>query len=95
MSPPDRARQICDAFNKDVPVAEIADMFGVQRPAIYKMLRRHGVLPAYKPAVVGKKTIGSYTERRQTEPGPDRTPCPRCGVRADYGCSHNRGAGHG
>lgn len=81
-----------------MPVDAIASKFGVERPAVYKALRRTGALPPYKegkkhpPRKVDGSSAG-YAKGRETAPRnpiliPDRTPCPRCGVRADIGCRH-------
>lgn len=97
-----RAREMAALYSAEVPIQVIANQFGVLRPAVYKALRRVGVLPPYGE---GKK----HPPRKRYEPstggnhavrGPikacepiliaDRTPCPRCGVRADFGCKHQR-----
>jgi hypothetical protein len=75
-------------------VGELASMYGVNRPAIWRRLRAGGVLPRYKTG----HRVRSKRHRTPTEceaarldlPRVDRDPCPRCGVRRDLGCEHNR-----
>lgn len=47
MHDPARTRRMCDLFERKIPVATIATQFGVHPPAVYKALRRGGVLPVY------------------------------------------------
>jgi hypothetical protein len=91
-------------------VGQLATWFDVQRPAIWKRLRRGGAIPPYAPKTYGGKgrPIGGgasgYSERRRkaslsrstnraamaAAPRVVRDPCPRCGVRGDLPCKHNR-----
>jgi len=48
-----RCVRMCDAYRRGVPVKEIAADFGVQNPAVWKALRRGGVLPPYTPSTTG------------------------------------------
>lgn len=37
-----------------------------------------------------RKIAAAHRQRELREPMPlNRTPCPQCGVRADYGCKHS------
>lgn len=45
-----RTPEMCRMYRARVPVADIAAHFGVKRPAVYKALRRGGVLAPYRPA---------------------------------------------
>ena len=49
-----RTAQMCAAYKSGEPVKEIANRFGVQNPAVWKALRRGGVLPPYQPKREGK-----------------------------------------
>lgn len=112
-------RATCEAFKLAIrngatsreAVAELAALYDVQRPAIWKRLRDGGVIAPYAPRQDGGKGRPrgggepGYTVRRRersiavaqsrrTEPVADqfvsRDACPRCGVRADFGCKHSR-----
>lgn len=113
-----RTIEICERYKRSLElgdpqsatVGELAAMFDVQRPAIWKALRNGGVIPPYTPRQDGGKGrpvgggVPGYTavrrqrsqdhrEQQETKPLPpriDRDPCPRCGVRGDFGCSHSR-----
>ena len=110
-----RTHQMCQHYQRGMPVSEIATKFGVQNPAVWKALRRGGIIAPYKAKKAGGpgRPIGGglpgYTEKRLAKsaayisakesrepPRPlvvvDRTPCPRCGVRGDIGCSHQGAA---
>lgn len=113
IGPSDMARTVCDLYQKaeaagedTTPViGQLATMFGVQRPAIFKTLRRWGVLPPYGTAEPGKKgprpkddkerraKMDAYKSRKveSLPPRVYRDPCWRCGTRADYGCHHLEG----
>lgn len=90
-----RNEQIVRAAQAGATPAELASIYGVQPPAICKVLRRHGIhlstprgSPAAKAPVRERRTMA---EKREQAPAPvDRDPCPRCGVRGDIGCSHRR-----
>lgn len=113
-----RTALICTTYRKALAagedstavVGELAAANDVQRPAIWKALRRGGVLPPYAPKSehgqgrpIGGGVSG-YTELRRANmqsrqtrkiqmdetPRVDRDPCPRCGVRRDFGCNHSR-----
>jgi hypothetical protein len=73
-------------------VGQLATWFDVQRPAIWKRLRRGGAVPAYKTLQVRQKrrTKSEVFQARAEAPRVDRDPCPRCGVRGDLPCKHNR-----
>lgn len=83
----ERTLRICDLWKRGCDAHQIAEIFGVQRPAVYKALRRGGLLPPYR-----------HGERRKSPPRPElpqsepnfttRDPCPRCGIRRDLGCNH-------
>lgn len=89
----------CEIYTKAVAAGEdgqdvvgyLATWFGVLRPAIYKRLRQGGALPAYT-SKIGRNAAGIRRERKTIIPPPPipcRDPCPRCGVRRDYGCHHS------
>ena len=65
-----RTSKMCSAYRLGIPVREIAIQFGVQNPAVWKALRRGGVLPPYQPAKAGKSGrpkgggVVGYTENR-------------------------------
>ncbi len=67
-----RTMRMCAAFKRGVPVKEIAETFGVLNPAVYKALRRGGVLPPYAKKDAGGpgRPIGGgtsgYTAARLT-----------------------------
>lgn len=75
-------------------VGELATMYGVQRPAIWRRLRAGRLLPPYGSGRrIGNPRRKSPTEAddaRSAMPRVDRDPCPRCGVRHDVGCNHSR-----
>jgi hypothetical protein len=116
---PPLARETCELFKRSIEngltsreaVAELAERFDVQRPAIWKRLRDGGVIAPYAPRQKNGKGrpigggVAGYTAKRRersvavsaersSEPSPDqyvdRDACPRCGVRSDIGCKHNR-----
>jgi hypothetical protein len=90
----------CEVYRKATAAGEspgdvvgyLAKWFGVQRPAIWRRLRTGGVLPKYNEgSPIGRKPAGIRENRTRTPlpPTVSRDPCPRCGVRADYGCGHS------
>lgn len=101
-----RTALICSTYRKALAagedstavVGELAAANDVQRPAIWKALRRGGVLPPYAPkSEHGQGRRRANTQSWQTRklqmdetPRVDRDPCPRCGVRRDFGCNHSR-----
>jgi hypothetical protein len=103
MNAPDlqRRERVCKMFADKVPVKDIAEVFGVQPPAIWRALRRYGILPPYQRRTDGGR--GPRPKRRMDDisgaasniddfdlpPRVERDPCPRCGVRADIGCQHH------
>lgn len=101
-----RAAEMAALYRADVPVDAIANQFNVHRPAVYKALRRVGVLPPYaegrkhpprKKKIYEPSPSAGHITRREIAPRepiliPDRTPCIKCGVRADIGCKHQRWA---
>jgi hypothetical protein len=64
---PDRTSRMCALFNRGIPVATISAQFEVHPPAVYKALRRGGILPAYasrsRPEAVSETTKASLAER--------------------------------
>jgi hypothetical protein len=94
-------RRTCEIYTKALAAGEderavvgyLATRFGVQKPAIYKRLRTGGALPPYRhPSGTGRNAAGIRRERREFFVAPaiePRDPCPRCGVRRDYGCKHS------
>lgn len=74
-------------------VGRLAKLEGVQRPAIWRRLRAGGALPQYRSSAkkYPYKPLSQYkthVERKMERV--DRDPCPRCGVRSDIGCKHQR-----
>ena len=67
---PNRTARMCAAYKAGMPVREIANKFEVQNPAVWKALRRGGVLPPYQPSVRGRGGrpkgggVSGYTESR-------------------------------
>lgn len=99
---PDQKRErICALFAAKVPVRAIAEQFGVQAPAIWRSLRRWGILPPYNRSPgrgpARKRPLpdvsGAEPNIADLPPRVERDPCPRCGVRADVGCSHSASYG--
>lgn len=84
-----RSRQMADLWTKGVKTRIIADTFGVTPPTVMKALRRVGVLPPYKSGI--KRLRNAAPPRRPLPTPVHRDPCPRCGIRADIGCSHGWG----
>lgn len=60
-----RTESMCDLYRRGIPVGSIAAQFDVQRPAVWKALRRGGVLPDYKP----RKPMGPGRPVGGGEPG--------------------------
>jgi hypothetical protein len=85
-------------FASGMTCAEIANSLGVERPAIRKRLIKAGVWKPNKVnAARGMKGALKQAGRPKLPPAPpveammaDREPCSWCGVRADYGCRHQR-----
>lgn len=82
-----RRERMAAMYRNDVDLDIIAALFGVQRPAIYKVLRKTGDLPPYKPSAKRPKRGETYG-KAITHFRVDRDPCPRCGIRRDVGCPH-------
>ncbi len=89
----DGVLRVCRAYRRAMQkgddlsefIGRIAIREGVQRGAIWKRLRRGGLVPEYRLGVIlhrRKKDIGPPPQRVE------RDPCFRCGVRADIGCRH-------
>lgn len=84
--------------SRDV-ITHLSEMYGVQRPAIWKRLRAGGVLPGYGLQVIDRRVgrAAAGVSRHKTldryavlPPKISRDPCPRCGVRGDIPCGHSR-----
>jgi hypothetical protein len=91
-----RRERMCARWKAGVEVKLIAQEFGVQNPAIWRALRKAGLLPPYAPKVPGGPGK-PRAPKAVPEAGPaaplvlvERNPCPRCGVRGDVGCAHRR-----
>jgi len=82
-----RGEEMTALWRQKVPVEQIARKFGVLRPAVYKALRRTGVLPPYEPTGNVRQIVRGLQVSNPIII-PDRTPCFKCGVRADLGCKH-------
>lgn len=97
-----RVRSTCESFLRSIrsgdspstAVGQLAGTEGVNRPAIWQRLIRGGVKPSYNEgAPSGRKAAGIMRDREDRSDAPppvDRDPCPRCGIRGDLECSHNR-----
>lgn len=89
-----KAHQMGEMFKRGADVGEIACRFSVQNPAVWKALRRIGLLPPYekRPNGTGPSSVKLRKPKVVTAPPPrvDRDPCTYCGVRADVGCRHQR-----
>lgn len=96
----DLTRSTCEKYRSAIEAGEpqstiisrLAAASSVNRPAIFARLRHGGILPRCKserrehlPKV--RRRVGQ-DEQRVLPPRTHRDPCPRCGVRADIGCSH-------
>lgn len=93
----ERRERIVNMFKNQMPVGEMASIMGVQRPAIYSALRRAGLLPPLKKGTPHKTHRKPERGRKSSKemmaaPRVVRDPCPRCGTRADIGCSHTASA---
>lgn len=101
--PGPRTWAMCARYNEGIAVKEIAVEFGVLNPAVWRALRRGGVLPPYGSAVDRDLRFGpKLNERHEAQYRaylakqaavealrvPDREPCGFCGTRADVGCKH-------
>jgi hypothetical protein len=96
----DATKRTCDEYSRQAAmggdpceiVTALCVVHSVQRPAIWRRLRIGGVLPPYRARLVPRNARRSSLEiAREKDAGPrvDRDPCPRCGVRRDYGCNHS------
>lgn len=94
-------RSVCETFVRAIAagepqndiVRELANREGVQRPAIFRRLRTGGVLTPYKPGKPKGRRNARFADVQPQLDLPaavDRDPCPRCGVRGDFGCAHSR-----
>lgn len=88
---PEREAYILRAFRSGSTAADIASIYGVQAPAITRVLRRNGI---HQVASRGnRKTYSRATQAEKREIAPEpvvRDPCFLCGTRADFGCKHRR-----
>lgn len=92
-----RNEQIVRAAQSGTTPTELAAEYGVQPPAICKILRRAGInlAPARTPTSTQRARVTydrrTMAEKREQAPiAVDRDPCPQCGVRGDIGCKHKR-----
>jgi transposase len=82
----ERRERIATMFRRGVAPMEIAQQYGVNAPAIYKVLRKTGDLPPYNHREARQRV--SPVEPKVILSRVDRDPCPRCGTRRDIGCVH-------
>jgi hypothetical protein len=91
-------RRTCERFMASVKtgtsfpdaVGELAEAEGVQRPAIWRRLRAGGIIDPIRTGVRKHPARIPLIANDITPERVDRDGCPRCGVRADIGCKHNR-----
>lgn len=84
----ERGIAICAMWKRCNDVGVVADAFGVQRPAVWKALRKHNLMAPYKPSPKPRRPRVLAKESYREFTPVDRDPCFRCGVRADIGCEH-------
>jgi hypothetical protein len=90
-----RVQEMCSLFLKGASAADIASRYGVQSPAVWKALRRGGIIADYQARNTSRRVASApatplATTAVQSAPVVRvfRDPCPRCGVRPDVGCRH-------
>jgi hypothetical protein len=69
--------------DRSAVVGELSERYSLERPAIYRALRRGGILPAYKDPEEKREEL-------EARPRVESEPCFMCGVRPDIGCRHRR-----
>ena len=87
----EQAEQVTLLWKAGLSPSQIAVRVGKTRNSVIGKIYRLGLNPS-------QETDRFYPMRRRPRPkeerlarmGVDRTPCPKCGVRADVGCSHTR-----
>lgn len=85
----ERTLRICKLYATGKhDIAALARQFGVQRPAIYKALRRGGVLPPYNRREFTPKPLRKPKVEPDESQYTQRDSCFYCGVRGDLGCAH-------
>lgn len=89
--------------DQSVVIANLAEMFGVLRPAIRRHLRLGGIDLSDNARNLGqadgkqddvppsREAVRAF-DRPSSIPASSE-PCPRCGVRADVGCKHQPAVG--
>lgn len=95
-APGERALAIAADYGRKMPIGMIAEKYDIQRPAVWKALRRAGVLAPYQPrdGAAAKPKPSPPQPIRKMSPDDiarrvvSRDPCRRCGVRGDIGCIH-------
>jgi hypothetical protein len=95
----ERDQRIFAMFREGRDAGAISQVVGVARCSVWRALRRGGLMPPYnvrKPRaprnrraraleIIAEQNALIETLRVS------RDPCPRCGVRQDFGCAHTRG----
>lgn len=99
------AESTCELYSKAIAagedpsevVGELAVLYGVQRPAIWRRLITGGLRPPYghsekrsRRKSRARRPSSEVEKERMAQPRVDRDPCQRCGVRRDIGCYHTR-----
>lgn len=81
-----RTQHIMKLHDQGLEVDVIAKRVGVDRPAVYKALRRLGILPGYKHREgIHRPALNKELPEIRYE---NRDPCFWCGSRGDYACGH-------
>jgi hypothetical protein len=92
-------RAVAAGEDKSDVVGELSAQYGVQRPAIWRALRRGGLLADYvkrvtkQPEHKAKPVLLTTQEKRdalEARPRVESEPCFLCGVRPDVSCRHKR-----
>lgn len=96
----DATKRTCEEFSRQLAqggdareiVTALCEFHAVLRPAIWRRLRAGGVLPPYRTGPTrhtGRRRTSDIAREKDASPRVDRDPCPRCGVRRDFGCKHS------
>ena len=87
----EQAAQVVQLWNAGLSASQIAVRVGKARNSVLGKIYRLGLNPSQAPdRLYPMRRRPRPKEERLARMGVDRTPCPRCGVRADLGCSHTR-----
>lgn len=82
------SEQVLKLHQKGVSARQIAERYGVQPPAVHKVLRRLRETKHVdkKPKLIVRTSKEDLPESRYTQ----RDPCFWCGARGDVECGHTR-----